>query len=206
MHTKTLLVTGFEPFGGETINPSYEAVKGLSNEIGVWQIKKVELPVEFQKSVALLEKAVSTYKPDAILSVGQAGGRNSIAIERIAINVKDSKMADCAGVIPQDEKIIENGPDGIFSNLPIKNMMKAVTEHRIPCAISNTAGTYVCNTVLYQALYLCKSQYPDMKAGFVHVPYSYEQIIEKQTNAPGMALGDIVKALNYMIEAMETDS
>ncbi len=205
MHTNTLLVTGFEPFGGEIINPSYEAVKGLSDEIGIWQIKKVELPVDFQKSVEFLEKAVSTYQPNAILSVGQAGGRNAITIERIAINIKDSKMPDCAGYLPQDEKIIENGPDGIFSNLPMKKMMRAVTKHHIPCAISNTAGTYVCNTVLYQALYLSKSRYPNMKAGFVHVPYSYEQITKKQTNASGMALEDMVKALTYMIEAMETD-
>lgn len=203
MHTKTLLVTGFQPFGGENINPSYEAVKYLPDKIGGWTLKKLELPVEFSTSIEVLKNAISNYTPDVVLSVGQAGGRNFITIERIAMNVKDSRVADNAGYIPEDEKIIENGPDGIFSNLPIKKMMKSVTDHNIPCAISNTAGTYVCNTVLYQALHLCNNEYPKMKAGFVHVPYIYEQITQRKINHPGMSLTDIVEALKYMIEAMD---
>ncbi len=205
MSTKMILVTGFEPFGKEKINPSYEAVKLLPGQIGQWKLKKLELPVGFKESAKVLKKAVEVCTPDVLLCLGQAGGRNAITIERIAINIKDSRMADNFGIIPEDEKIIIDGPDGIFSNLPIKKMMKSVTDHNIPCFVSNTAGTYVCNTVLYHALYLCQNKYPGMRAGFVHVPFIYEQLTQTKSNYPGMRLTDIMEALEYMIEAIDDE-
>ena len=149
-----VLVTGFQPFGKETMNPSFEAVRLLPDEINGAQIVKAEIPVVFRKGGNEVQKLVRQENPDIVLLVGQAGGRSSMNVERVAINCEDcpSGFPDNEGNCPQGEKVYEDGPDGYFSNLPIKAMVKNMMDHGVPAAVSNTAGTYVCNDLMYHLL------------------------------------------------------
>lgn len=196
-----ILVTGFEPFGGENINPALEAINRLEDQILGANIIKLELPTVFNKSIERLEKALEEERPDVVLSIGQAGGRNRITIERVAININDARIPDNEGNQPIDEPIFVDGDTAYFSNLPIKRMVKAMKENHIPAEISNTAGTYVCNHVMYGILYNIEKKYPHMKGGFIHIPYLPIQAIAKPA-APSMALEDIVKGLTVGIQAI----
>lgn len=196
-----ILVTGFEPFGGENINPALEAINRLEDQILGANIIKLELPTVFNKSIERLEKALEEERPDVVLSIGQAGGRNRITIERVAININDARIPDNEGNQPIDEPIFADGDTAYFSNLPIKRMVKAMKENHIPAEISNTAGTYVCNHVMYGILYNIEKKYPHMKGGFIHIPYLPSQAIAKPA-APSMALEDIVKGLTVGIQAI----
>ncbi|MCF6460708.1 pyroglutamyl-peptidase I [Clostridium sp. Cult3] len=196
-----ILVTGFEPFGGENINPALEAINRLEDQILGANIIKLELPTVFNKSIERLEKALEEERPDVVLSIGQAGGRNRITIERVAININDARIPDNEGNQPIDEPIFVDGDTAYFSNLPIKRMVKAMKENHIPAEISNTAGTYVCNHVMYGILYNIEKKYPHMKGGFIHIPYLPSQAIAKPA-APSMALEDIVKGLTVGIQAI----
>lgn len=161
----------------------------------------MELPTVFNKSIERLEKALEEERPDVVLSIGQAGGRNRITIERVAININDARIPDNEGNQPIDEPIFVDGDTAYFSNLPIKRMVKAMKENHIPAEISNTAGTYVCNHVMYGILYNIEKKYPHMKGGFIHIPYLPSQAIAKPA-APSMALEDIVKGLTVGIQAI----
>ena len=151
-----VLITGFEPFGKETTNPSYEAVRLLPDEINGAKIVKAEIPVVFRKGGEEVQKLVRQENPDIVILVGQSGGRSAVTVERIAINCEDcpSGFPDNAGNSPQGEKIYEDGADGYFSNLPIKAMVKKMMDNDVPASVSNTAGTYVCNDLMYHLLYL----------------------------------------------------
>lgn len=190
------LVTGFEPFGGEAVNPSWEAVKGLPEEIGQLEIVKQCLPTCFGKAAELLLETVKREKPRAVLSVGLAGGRKGISLERVALNLRDARIPDNAGSQPVDEPVAEEGPAAIFTTLPIKAMLRALEEAGIPGRISNSAGTFVCNEVMYMALY----QAGVSMAGFVHVPYLPEQAEAKTPPAPGMALEDMIRGLEILVK------
>lgn len=150
---KKLLITGFDPFGGQTINPSWEAVKLLPEVIGEYEVHKLEIPtivgIAAQKVLAQAE----TVRPDVILCIGQAGGRNAVTPERIAINVRSTRMPDNAGNRPEEEKILPDGPDGIFSTVPVAKMAQAIQDAGISGAVSNTAGAFVCNDTLYLLLH-----------------------------------------------------
>ncbi|NMB08491.1 MAG: pyroglutamyl-peptidase I [Tissierellia bacterium] len=195
-----ILVTGFEPFGEEVINPSLEAIKKLDNEIMGAEIIKLKLPTVFGKSIDILENALEKEKPDVVISIGQAGGRDKITVERVAINISDARIPDNKGNKPIDEIIFEDGENAYFSNLPIKKIVEEMKKENIPAAISNTAGTYVCNHIMYGLLYNIDKKYPKMKGGFIHIPYIPEQVIEK--NAPSMSLENIVKGINIAIETI----
>ena len=195
-----ILVTGFDPFGGEKVNPATESVKKLPNEILGAEIIKLEIPTVERKSLEKIEQAVEKERPDVVISVGQAGGRADISIERVGINVDDYRIKDNEGNQPIDEKIAQDGPDAYFVTLPIKAMVKKITEHNIPASVSNTAKTFVCNHVTYGVAHLAKTKYPNMKTGFIHIPFLPEQAVGK--NVATMSLDMITKALELAIEAV----
>lgn len=195
-----VLVTGFEPFGGEIVNPALEAVKRLDDQIAGAEIVKAELPTVFKKSIQKLEELIDSEKPDVAICVGQAGGRFDITVERVAINVDDARIPDNEGNQPIDELIFEDGATAYFAKLPIKAMVREITNNKIPASVSNSAGTFVCNHIMYGLLYLIDKRYPDMKGGFIHVPYIPEQVLNKK-NTPSMSLQDIVKGLTSAIKA-----
>lgn len=196
-----ILVTGFDPFGGESVNPAYEAVKRLDDNIAGAEIVKVEIPTVFRKSINKLDEAIERENPDIVICVGQAGGRFDITVERVAINISDASIEDNEGNMPIDEPIFEDGEAAYFSQLPIKAMVQKIREGGIPASVSNTAGTYVCNHIMYGLHYLIDKKYPNIKGGFIHVPFLPEQVIDKRAT-PSMNLNDIVKALTLAIEAV----
>lgn len=196
-----ILVTGFDPFGGEPVNPAIESVKRLPDTIAGAQIVKLEIPTVLYKSIAKIDAAIQAEDPDLILSVGQAGGRPDITVERIGINVNDCRIPDNEGNQPSEGKIYEDGPDGYFATLPVKAMVAAIQQAGIPASVSDTAGTFICNHVLYGVRYLCEHKYPGKKSGFMHIPFMTSQGVGKR-NVPTMSLDDIVKAERAAIEAI----
>ncbi len=197
--TKSILITGFEPFDNESINPSWQAVNALPEQIDAYKIYKLELPTEFKGSTKILKDKVQELKPEIVICVGQAGGRRPITIERVAINVLDYSIKDNSGYQPIDELISKTGPAAYFSTLPIKKIVEKVKEANISCAISNSAGTFVCNSVMYTLLDITNNYYPNTKAGFIHVPFSDEQVKDKE-NTPSMKIEDMSKALMIAIK------
>lgn len=196
-----ILVTGFDPFGGEDINPSIEAVKKLPENIAGAEIIKLEVPTVIGKSIEKIKEKLEEVHPDVVLSIGQAGGRTDIGVERIGINCDDCKIKDNEGNQPIDEKIIKDGPAAYFSTLPIKAMVKNIKAGGVPASVSNTTGTFICNHVLYGVLHLQASKYKEMRAGFIHIPFLPEQVVEKK-NMPSMTIETIVKGLTLAIEAI----
>lgn len=190
-----LLVTGFEPFGGEALNPSLEAMKRLPNTIGGADVVKQALPTEFGKASEVLAAALEAESPDVVICVGQAGGRSAITVERVAINLRDASIPDNGGRQPVDETILPEGETAYFSTLPIKAMVERIKEAGLPAFVSNTAGTFVCNEVLYTLLHLAKTKYPGLRGCFIHVPYTMEQLTGKPNGTPGMSMEDITRAL-----------
>jgi len=196
-----ILVTGFDPFGGEKVNPALEAVKSLPSEIHGAEIHWVEIPTVFYRSAEVLEAEIVRFQPDAVLCIGQAGGRASLTPERVAINQDDARIPDNQGNQPIDTPIRLDGEAAYFSTLPIKAMVQAVKEEGLPATVSNTAGTFVCNHLMYQALYLADKKFPHMRAGFMHIPYMTEQVINKP-NTASMNLTDIVRGIEAAIGAI----
>ena len=196
-----ILVTGFDPFGGEKINPALEAVKSLPSEIHGAEIHWVEIPTVFYKAADVLETAIVRFQPDAVLCIGQAGGRASLTPERVAINQDDARIPDNQGNQPIDTPIRLDGHAAYFSTLPIKAMVQSIKEEGLPATVSNTAGTFVCNHLMYQALYLADKKFPDMRAGFMHIPYMTEQVVNKP-NTASMCLRDIVRGIEAAIRAI----
>jgi len=196
-----ILVTGFDPFGGEKVNPALEAVKSLPSEIHGAEIHWVEIPTVFYKAADVLETAIVRFQPDAVLCIGQAGGRTSLTPERVAINQDDARIPDNQGNQPIDTPIRLDGQAAYFSTLPIKAMVQAIKEEGLPATVSNTAGTFVCNHLMYQALYLADKKFPNMRAGFMHIPYMTEQVINKP-NTASMSLTDIVRGIEAAIGAI----
>jgi pyroglutamyl-peptidase len=197
----TVLLTGFAPFGGDDSNPSWDAVSALDGEqILGHRIATRCLPVEFGASLQSLRRALDETAPVLAICVGQAGGRAQIALERVAINVDDARIADNAGAQPIDEAVIAGGPAAYFSDLPIKAMLSALRDAGIPAEISQTAGTYVCNHVFYGLMHLLATR-PGLAAtrgGLIHVPWLPEQ------GQPSMALDDIARGLEVAIHCALT--
>ena len=198
MNMKKILVTGFDPFGGESINPALEAIKQLPDKIDDIAIVKCEIPTVFGKSTDVLLPAVEKERPDAVLCIGQAGGRPNITVERVAINCNDAKIDDNEGNRPTDCKIAPDGPAAYFSTLPIKAMVRDMLAAGIPAAVSNSAGTFVCNHLMYGILHFAAHNRPGMKAGFVHIPYLPQQTADK----PSMSPECILKGLTCMIRTI----
>lgn len=192
-----IIVTGFDPFGGETINPSIECVKALPEIEGV-ELIRLELPTVFKESAKRLNEVINDVKPDAVLSVGQAGGRAGITMERIAINVDDARIPDNISQQPIDEEIQVEGEAAYFSTLPIKRIVKAIREAGISAEVSNSAGTFVCNHIMYQALFAATKADKPFKAGFMHIPF----IPEQTTDKPSLPLEESTKAVQIAIETI----
>ena len=198
-----LLLTAFDPFGGDAINPALEAVKLVADKIGRFDIVKLEVPTVFRKSIDTVAKAIEEEKPDVVLCIGQAGGRFEITPERVAINVDDARIKDNEGNQPIDTKIFEDGENAYFTTLPIKAMVEAIREANLPAAVSNTAGTFVCNHLMYGVLYTFAKKYPHIKGGFTHVPFIPAQVARRTPVAPYMALEDIKRGLEAAIVAID---
>jgi len=204
---KTVLVTAFEPFGGETLNPSWEAVRALDGQqINDARIVARQLPVVFSDVLGVLYAAMDEVQPDLILSVGQAGGRSDITVERIGINVDDARIPDNAGQQPVDEAIVADGPAGYFSTLPIKAIVTALRTAGIPATVSQTAGTFTCNRVMYGLLHRLHTQGNRVRGGFVHIPYLPEQAAH-HPGAPSMSRDNLMQALEIAIRvSLETET
>ena len=196
-----ILVTGFDPFGGEQINPSIETVKRLPDKIVGADIIKLEIPTVCHKALEVIEEAIIQYDPDVILSVGQAGGRTDITVERIGINVDDFRIPDNEGNQPIDKPIYPEGPDAYFVKVPIKAMVERIREKNIPASVSNSAGTFVCNHVIYGVCHLIAAKYPGKRSGFIHIPYLPAQVVEKR-NMSSMSQEMMVEAITAAIEAI----
>ena len=192
-----IIVTGFDPFGGETINPSIECVKALPEIEGV-ELIRLELPTVFKESAKRLNEVINDVKPDAVLSVGQAGGRPGITMERIAINVDDARIPDNISQQPIDEMIQTEGEAAYFTTLPIKRIVKAIREAGISAEVSNSAGTFVCNHIMYQSLFAATKADKPFKAGFMHIPF----IPEQTTDKPSLPLEESTRALQIAIETI----
>ena len=180
---RCVLVTGFTPFGGERTNPSWEIVKGLPESIAGYRLEKLRVPTEFGKAIDVTTKAIDKLKPSIVLGFGQAGGRSRMSVERIAINVNDARIADNAGNQMIDEAIRADGPDAYFCTVPIKAMVAAMTKAHVPADASNTAGTFVCNHLIYGVLHHIATLRSNTRAGFIHVPYLGSQVLDKSDTA-----------------------
>ena len=196
-----ILLTAFTPFDGENINPALEAMKLLPDKIGNLEVLKLEVPTVFGKSAKLAIEKIEREKPDFVLSIGQAGGRAEITPERIAINIDDARIPDNEGNKPVDRPIYLDGENAYFSTLPVKAMVEAIKKEGIPTSLSNSAGTYVCNHLMYSVLYYIQINALPIKAGFIHVPYIPEQTVERK-DKPSLALSEIVRGLKASIEAI----
>lgn len=194
---KHLIITGFDPFGGETVNPSWEAVSRLPDTIGNYRLTKLRIPTVFGLASRTVLDAAESDRPEVILCVGQAGGRDAVTPERIAVNMASATISDNAGSSPREEPILPGGPDGIFSTVPVAKMAQAITDAGLPGKISNTAGTFVCNDTLYRLL----SHFAGTgtKVGFIHVPHLPTQA---KAGAPSMELDAIIRALTAAIGAL----
>ena len=192
-----ILVTGFTPFGGEKINPSWEAVRRLPDHVGGAEIVKREIPTEFDASGAVLHGLLEQLRPDAVLCVGQYGGASCIRVERVAVNLRDARIADNAGRQPADEPVVAGAPDAYFASIPTRRIVDALRERDIPAQLSYSAGTFVCNNLLYCALHESTQRYPALRCGFVHVPFLPEQA--RDGGAPSMSLKLMTEALTAAI-------
>ncbi|GHU62100.1 pyrrolidone-carboxylate peptidase [Clostridia bacterium] len=197
-----VLLTAFDPFGGDSVNPALEAVKLLPDELEGADITKLEVPTVFDESIQVVVSAIEKEKPDAVLCVGQAGGRFELTPERVAINVNDARIQDNKGNQPIDQPIYENGASAYFSTLPIKAMVLQIKETGLPSSVSNTAGTFVCNHLMYGVLYHLEKSYPKIRGGFIHVPFIPEQVVNRPSPVPSMSLSDIVKGLEAAVLAI----
>ena len=193
---KKLLITGFEPFGDDRINSSWEAVKRLPEQINGYLLTRMLLPVVFGESAEAVIKSTEELSPDVILCIGQAGGRNAITPELVGINLQHAKIPDNIGYMPNDEPVIKGGRTAYFSTLPVRKIAEAINSSKIPAQLSYSAGAYVCNDLLYRLL--AEFEGSNTRVGFIHVPYLVEHNKE-----PFMALDDIIKGLIIAIECID---
>ncbi|MBR3741781.1 MAG: pyroglutamyl-peptidase I [Clostridia bacterium] len=198
-----ILLTAFEPFGGEKINAAQEAAALIKEEIAGAKIVKMTVPVVFGKSIEAVVSAMRDERPDAVLCLGQAGGRMGLTPERVAINLDDARIPDNEGNQPVDQTIYPDGAPAYFSTLPVKAMVRAIQEAGVPASLSNTAGTFVCNHLMYGILYHMARYWPEMRGGFMHLPFLPEQVQDRpgmpNFSREAMAAG-IEAAIKAMIE------
>jgi len=197
-----IFVTGFSPFAGAKVNPAWEAVKRLPGEIAGADIVRLQIPVAFVRDGEVLRDAIRSYRPDAVLCVGQAGGRAEISVERIAVNLMDSAIPDNDGVQPADMPICPHGKSAYFSTLPVKTMVQNIRAHGIPASVSNTAGTYVCNDVMYRLLFMAQNEFSGLRGGFIHVPFLPEQTVGLPPGTPSMSVQTMTESLRCALESI----
>ncbi len=197
-----ILVTGFDPFGGEKVNPAFEAVKLLPGKIAGAEIVKLEIPTVFGKCDKVVAEALRARRPDVVLSIGQAGGRFDMTVERVAVNIADGRIPDNEGNQPIDQVIRPEGENAYFATIPVKAMVERIRSRGIPASVSYTAGSYVCNYIMYCVLHLAATEFPGLRAGFIHVPYLPAQAIGKPSPVPTMSVENIAQAIEAAIEAI----
>lgn len=196
------LVTGFEPFDGDPINPSLEALRLLPPRLGALRIATQAVPTSFARANAALADAVAAAAPDIVLGVGLAGGRAALSLERVALNIADARIPDNDGRQPVDEPVVPGGPPAYFATLPIRAAVAALRDSGLPAEISNTAGTFVCNAFFYRLMHLAATQRPGLRGGFLHVPYLPQQAAQHAGDpggAPSMALADIARGIEIVL-------
>ena len=198
-----VLVTAFEPFGGEHVNASLEAVRRLPSRIGTLDIRTVELPTSYARSLPVLESAIARTLPEIVLCVGQAGDRAALCVERVAINVQDSRLADNDGAMPIDVPVVPGAPAAYFATLPVKAAVLALQAAGLPAEVSNSAGTFVCNHVFYGLMHYVATQNPRLRGGLLHVPCLREHAgkqAARDSSAMPMARADIVRGIIVVLE------
>lgn len=196
-----ILLTAFEPFGGETLNPAQEAVALVKDNIAGAEIVKIDVPVVFNKAGEVVYAAMKKEKPDVVFCIGQAGGRFGCTPERIAINLQDARIPDNDNQQPFDVPCFKDGPIAYFTSLPVKKMVEAIKQAGVPSSVSYTAGTYVCNDLMYSVLYHIDKEFNGVRGGFMHVPYLHEQVMAKP-NTTSLSKQDVVKAIEAAITAI----
>ena len=197
-----ILLTAFEPFDGESINPALEAVSQVADRINETEIVKLVVPTVFYKSIDVVTAVIKEEQPDVVLCIGQAGGRCQLTPERVAINLDDARIPDNEGNQPIDRPIFPDGAPAFFSTLPIKAMVQSIRDAGIPASVSNSAGTFVCNHLMYGLLYTLEKQYPGVRGGFMHVPFTPKQAAIRNEAAPSMNVKDIVTGIEAAIIAI----
>ncbi|MGL4627932.1 pyroglutamyl-peptidase I [Cetobacterium sp.] len=197
-----VLITGFDPFGGESINPAWEAVNAMQDMVDGIEVIKLQIPTVFKKSAEKLFAGIDEHKPDVVMCIGQAGGRYDMSVERVAINMDDGRIPDNEGYQPIDTPVYEDGENAYFATLPIKGIVEEIKAAHIPASVSNTAGTYVCNHIMYSLLYYISKNNLNIKGGFIHVPYITQQVVDKK-NMPYMEVSTITKALESAVKALK---
>jgi len=197
---QVILVTGFDPFAGESTNPSWDICTRLPAQIAGMRVQTCKVPCEFHRAIEVVAEAIERHRPSIVLSLGQAGGRARIGVERVAINIDDARIADNSGAQPVDEMIAPNGPPAYFATVPVKAMARGIRAAGIPAEVSNSAGTYVCNHVMYGVLHYLAESGNRARAGFIHVPYAETQVVDKG-DAPAMSIESMTKAIEAAIGA-----
>ncbi len=191
---KKLLITGFDPFGGAAVNPSWMAVSRLPDRVGDFELCKLEIPTVFDKATRVVLAKAAEFGPDVILCVGQAGGRSAVTPERIGVNIRDGRISDNEGNQPRGEFVAPEGPAAYFATVPVMKMAEAIEKAGIPATVSNSAGAFVCNDTLYGILHAFADTH--VRCGFIHVPFVPEQ------GEPSLPLEKIVAALEAAILAL----
>ena len=195
-------MTAFDPFNGESKNPAQEALVLLPDAIGETEIRKLTVPTVFVESARVVIEAMAVFQPDAVLMLGQAGGREGLTVERVAINLLDADIRDNRGQQPQDDPIEKTGPAAYFATLPVKKMVNAIREMGLIAQVSNTAGTFVCNHLLYSVLHHISALQLPCRAGFIHLPYLPEQAEKHSPVKPSMPLETQVMGITRAIRAI----
>ena len=195
-----VLVTGFDPFGGEQLNPSWEVCTRLPRTIGGLRVEIVRIPCEFRRSIEVAAEAIERVRPTLVVCLGQAGGRAHLSVERVAINIDDARLPDNSGAAPVDEAIASQGPPAYFATLPVKAVTAAMRAAGVPAEVSNSAGTYVCNHLMYGVLHFIAASGAAGRAGFIHLPYAEEQVLDKPGVA-AMSVATMVKGVEAAIAA-----
>jgi pyroglutamyl-peptidase len=199
-----LLLTGFDPFGADEINPAFETVKRIPDEISGIKIRKLKIPTSFFKSAEIIHDAILAVRPDIVLSIGQAGGRYGITPERIAINLDDARIKDNEGQQPKDLPIQLDGETAYFTQLPVKKMSAMIKKQLLPSYVSTTAGTFVCNHIMYQTQYMIHKEFKNIKGGFIHIPFLPEQVVNRP-GMPALSLADDVRGVSAAIRALSNE-
>ncbi|MFD7921953.1 pyroglutamyl-peptidase I [Streptomyces sp. NPDC059740] len=201
--TATVLLTGFEPFGGDALNPSWEAVRAAAAEpLPGAELHAVRLPCVHAEVGAALRQAVEEHRPDLVLCTGLAGGRPDVTVERIAVNLADARIPDNSGAQPLDEPVVAGGPAAYFAPLPVKACVAAARAAGVPASVSHTAGTFVCNHAFYTLAHLIATERPALRGGFVHVPYASEQVTG--TGQPSLPVALVAEGLRAIVTAALT--
>lgn len=201
----TILVTGFEPFGGEAINPSWEAVRRLNGDTGDVRVERLLVPTTYADSIRTVTEVIDRLHPSTVLMVGQAGGRAELSIERVAVNCDDAQAPDSAGVLHEDAPIVSQGPTAYLATLPVKQIVAGLRSAGLPASVSNTAGLFVCNHLFYGVLHHIVTRNLDTQAGFVHVPFLPEQVVGKP-GTPSMALETMVAGIDCIVAVVTSNA